>query len=609
MVKYLWAILLLVNVTVHGADLYVDYYYGNDDQSGESWNQAKKTIPVAILCATYGDVIHITAGLYKDPVILIPGISLLGAYPPGGGERNPDIFTTELDGLMQFQIMKSADDCLLDGLVFRNGYAPSGGALGISNSSIVVRNCRFINNVAYSEDPHGGGAVFIFSSAPLFEDCVFEGNGIIPANPKPGMYLVGGAIMSWTSSPVFINCIFDGNYVEDDNKTYLALGGASFCINSLPHFIECEFDNNSALYGGGVAWWNTSACHIARCRFSGNFAGEAGGAIASMARHQTIISNVSDSAFTENSALYGGAVAALQNTILEIDNCLMWDNAAGNKGGAIFSVHYSELTLTSSTLNANKLSGESVQGGANIYIGDQSIFHIVSNNITQGFNGEGFYLGDYTPLESCNFEYNCLYGNSRGNYGGTMPDQTGINGNIAADPEFAQNSLGDYFLSQTTAGQTKNSPCVNTGFQEFFKKCTTRTDWEPDVMPSDIGYHYNRRIALPFLNRYYYMKDMTLEFSVLNTGISPVSKETLYIALQIGADFFFLTPDLDATADPVAFSTDFDPIFDTIQPLFTIPLIVPDLPDIELIWHIAIMDNATGSLSDYCWTVCEMLSS
>lgn len=68
-------------------------------------------------------------------------------------------------------------------------------------------------------------------------------------------------------------------------------------------------------------------------------------------------------------------------------------------------------------------------------------------------------------------------------------------GNINAEPLFMGGPGGDYYLSQTTAGQPVNSPCLDTGNDlsdsmgmDYF---TTRTDGVADVCIVDIGYHYN----------------------------------------------------------------------------------------------------------------------
>jgi len=64
-------------------------------------------------------------------------------------------------------------------------------------------------------------------------------------------------------------------------------------------------------------------------------------------------------------------------------------------------------------------------------------------------------------------------------------------GMIEDDPLFATGSLGEYFLSQTAAGQTVDSPCVDTGNPGTpLLERTTRTDFVLDSGVIDMGWHY-----------------------------------------------------------------------------------------------------------------------
>jgi hypothetical protein len=78
------------------------------------------------------------------------------------------------------------------------------------------------------------------------------------------------------------------------------------------------------------------------------------------------------------------------------------------------------------------------------------------------------------------------YSDIQGGYAGT--------GNINADPLFVSGPQGDYYLSQTAAGQDSNSPCVNAGSEMAenlgMDEYTTRTDRVGDDGLVDMGYHY-----------------------------------------------------------------------------------------------------------------------
>ncbi len=79
-----------------------------------------------------------------------------------------------------------------------------------------------------------------------------------------------------------------------------------------------------------------------------------------------------------------------------------------------------------------------------------------------------------------------------------------INGNISDDPLFVPGPLGDYYLSQITAGQFVDSPCLDAGNDSAttleVDQFSTRTDHAGDIGLVDMGYHYPRTDALGDIN-------------------------------------------------------------------------------------------------------------
>jgi hypothetical protein len=93
-------------------------------------------------------------------------------------------------------------------------------------------------------------------------------------------------------------------------------------------------------------------------------------------------------------------------------------------------------------------------------------------------------MNNSTSNPNCSGTVNFTYSNIEGGMGGT--------GNIDADPLFwSTPPMGYFFLSQTAAGQSQNSPCVNAGDPTSpLISGSTRSDMVPDAGIVDMGYHW-----------------------------------------------------------------------------------------------------------------------
>ena len=213
-------------------DYYVDQVNGDNSNSGLSWNDAVKTITSAVLrCDTgapgYPDVIHVAAGTYTENIVLHSHITLLGGYPPGGGDRNPIVNETRIDGAGSTQALLSFDDeaIWVDGFFIVTGAGAdfSGGRM------IRFSHCAFHNNSG------SYGAAFNCSDSIVeFTHCQFKYN---TSNQ-------GGAVYFNDSDVTVTNCIFHHNHATDK-------GGAIYNLSSDLHIQNCTIADNSADYWGG----------------------------------------------------------------------------------------------------------------------------------------------------------------------------------------------------------------------------------------------------------------------------------------------------------------------------------------------------------------------
>ncbi|MCP4545011.1 MAG: T9SS type A sorting domain-containing protein [bacterium] len=186
---------------------------------------------------------------------------------------------------------------------------------------------------------------------------------------------------------------------------------------------------------------------------------------------------------------FGGGIYAGS---ADLEDIIFSDNACEYSGGGVYSDDgqgtWRDLILVGNTarqgsgiaiwqgVNGNKISHVTVVGnhappgvtGSAVYVFGEETCLMHYPSIRQSiiaFN-EGFGLvfeeiefptllwleGEMDPLLSSSN----VFGNSAGNYSGTIPDLTLWHGNISVDPEFCGSEWGDYHLR---AG----SPCLPTG--------------------------------------------------------------------------------------------------------------------------------------------------
>ena len=223
--------------------------------------------------------------------------------------------------------------------------------------------------------------------------------------------------------------------------------------------------NGSADYGGGIECYYASP-KISNCIITGNSADFDGGGIDCYFSSPVIV----DCVIADNTSGNDGAGIELWEGTPEITNCLIYGNAAGGYGGAI-DCYRSASTIANCTIADN--SGQSDSGG--IYAAYSGSAPVIIDCIIWG-------NGDDLNLAGGSVSYSCI-----------EDDDSGT-GNISDDPLFRAGPLGDYYLSQTAAGQLADSNCIDAGsdLASVFglDTYTTRTDSISDANAVDMGYHY-----------------------------------------------------------------------------------------------------------------------
>ena len=210
----------------------------------------------------------------------------------------------------------------MSGLTLRNGDDSEGGAIRISDGSLVASGCEILGSRATR-----GGGIYAFDSSVELIDCVVGENSVSPGTSAQGggIYYrdeTGGGLLKITGS------IIRGNSATDD--------------------------------GGGIENYEGNV-EITRSTVRGNSSGDDGGGIENDNHADGGFLTVCDCAFLENTAVNGGAIdndgiATLVNTTITGNTATGTDEQGWGSGGIRVSEDSksgTSLTLTHCTLFGN----------------------------------------------------------------------------------------------------------------------------------------------------------------------------------------------------------------------------------------------------------------
>lgn len=181
----------------------------------------------------------------------------------------------------------------------------------------------------------------------------------------------------------------------------------------------------------------------------------------------------------------------------------------GGDGGDCFGAGIYCESGSGATIEHCTISNNAAIGGTGGDCYDCSEYGADGTSYGAGFSGN-------TVISNC-----ILWGNTAENspqiYGSPTVSYSDVKGgysgqgNIDADPCFVTGPEGECYLSQTSAGQAVDSPCIDAGSDtaanlemDIF---TTRTDHIGDAGTVDMGYHY------PMLNPADIDRDGDIDFA------------------------------------------------------------------------------------------------
>jgi hypothetical protein len=170
------------------------------------------------------------------------------------------------------------------------------GEFGDTSALSVFDHCIFEHGHALGPNHENSGGMFAVKQHNKMEiyNCTFRHN---KATIDGGYPSTGGAIVLWNSSPLIQNCIFYDNFAE--------YGGAIFSYSySNPIISNCLFHDNHAIHGGAVSFYDYGNGVLINNTLANN-SGEYGGALFFyMHSNPQIINNI----IWGNSAVVGNQV-------------------------------------------------------------------------------------------------------------------------------------------------------------------------------------------------------------------------------------------------------------------------------------------------------------
>jgi predicted outer membrane repeat protein len=391
-------VLLAATTAASGATIHVDW-------SGEG---DYLTIGEAVAAADSGDVVLVAPGTYRGSDNR--DIDFYGKIMTVASDSGPEATVIDLEGAGRAFLFSSGEthSAIIDGFTIRNGHRENGGAAWIASAGPTFQNCVFEDN-----DADNGGAIYLGVAAwPYFENCTFARN-------SASFY--GGAVYAYltawelTVDPYFIYSDFT------ENTAGVSGGAMSFKTGSVVRVTNCNFSHNLAPDGGAI--------------YVGTFSGYGMDAL-----RQT---RIDFNWFEENESERGGAVFLNSFSWVLVRWGTFVRNSATEQGGAVFAQTDAEgsLTIQNCTLVGNHAEG----GGGICAAGNSPDNGLTVTQSVIAFSTEGSSLlrpdNSDVLADLC-----CAFGNEGGN------ELFGSSRNIYTDPLFCGMNDDDYTLCS-------NSPC------------------------------------------------------------------------------------------------------------------------------------------------------
>jgi hypothetical protein len=302
---------------------------------------------------------------------LFPALCLLlGILTPKTGDAVDWLVPAEVPTIQQaIDLAVSGDQILVaPGTYLENLNFNGKGVVVSSTDGPAV---TIIDGSTLTKGPDLGATVMFVSgetSATTLNGFTLQGGSGNVDTDVTGTYRRGGGIHISASSPTLTNCILTSNSTDFGSGLY-AQGTLTLDLQNL------QFLGNSGLEGSGIYLVDCGNVTIHQCVFEANQSMTAGGAISINTSSQI---QLSQSTFTANTSLIGGAVYCRLSTLLLEENQFR-SNEATLLGGGV-TLYQSTTTSTQCVFQGNSanhgggigLDGGSLVLNGNLMTGNQA---------------------------------------------------------------------------------------------------------------------------------------------------------------------------------------------------------------------------------------------
>jgi len=265
----------------------------------------------------------------------------------------------------------------------------------------------------------------------------------------------GGGIWIDTASPTILNNIITDNEACAGFGVSLSFSSSLIQNNTITSNVQGSC--GGGIGGGGISILGASAAQIIGNLISNHVVGSNGGGIALFSAGTPLIQN---NIIRENSASgsipcsQGGGIWIVNSSDASIIQNLIIDNNAGCGGGIYWAVPSGNL---GPLLVNNTIANNDSPSGSGIFAGGYDENVLLINNIIVARGGQAaVYCDDFNDLNPPIFSHNDVYSPTGPAYDGICQDQTGLMGNLSADPRLTRARHIDYQLGP-------RSPAIDAG--------------------------------------------------------------------------------------------------------------------------------------------------